>query len=290
MKISELFKKYENEVIYELGQSVRTLEMHNLALRTIIDHCGDIEASDFTFEKYQSWRRSLLKKCCNNTARGYILKLRVVLRHAKLSGLDVINHELIKVPKRENKVVGFITPEEVSILIREAQRPRAGFSKFNRARNALLVSFLYASGLRVSEACKVDILDIREDNSFSIVGKRGKVRLCFIDDRTRILLNEYLNFRNDNLQALFISEKTGKRISKDTVEEIFRTLRKNCNFSKPLTPHILRHSFATNLLSNNTNLIHIRDLLGHQSVQTTEIYTHVVNTELAKIYQEKHTI
>lgn len=290
MKISELFDRYADEVIYETGQSERTLEMHNLALKTIVRYCGDLEIEEFDFRKYQMWRRKLERNCGINTVRGYVLKLRLVLRFGKLIGLRILDSERVKVPKRQNKVVGFITPAEVELFIGEAKRPRAGFSKFNRLRNALIVSFLYASGVRVSELCKIDVLDIREDGSFTIVGKRGKVRLCFIDERTQILMKEYLQVRNDNIQALFISEKTGARISKNTVEEIFRTIRKNCNFAKPLTPHIMRHSFATNLLANNTNLIHIRDFLGHESVQTTEIYTHVVNTELAKIYKEKHTI
>lgn len=96
--------------------------------------------------------------------------------------------------------------------------------------------------------------------------------------------------RTDRNPALFLSEFTGDRISHATVQEIFRNAANKANFDRPIHPHTMRHSFATNLLKNNTNLVYVRDFLGHTSIQTTECYTHVVNQDLKKIYQEKHTI
>ena len=288
--ITQAFERYRQDVIVYRGQSKRTEEMHLLALKAFLEFLPERRLCDLTFQDVRNWKEHLEKTRGGNTVRGYIIKLRVVLQHAKRMGYECLDPEIIGVPKRSVVPVSFITPQEVDQLIEAVSRPSAGYPRVNQYRNAAVISLLYASGVRVSELCALNRLDIREDNTFTVVGKGGKARLCFIDERTSLLLHKYFRLRDDNDPALLLSDNTGKRISVGTVQEIFRVARRKGGFTKPIHPHTMRHSFATNLLRNNTNLMYVSSFLGHSSVQTTQMYTHVVNEDLKKIYQEKHTI
>lgn len=291
LTISDAFELYRVEYIVFRNQSARTEEMHGVALKSLVKFTGNIFISELTFDLVRKWKDQLSKTMSQNTVRGYIIKLRVVLAHIRAHGYtEVLDPVLIGVPKRAETAVNFITPLEVQELIDCVFAPRAGYSAAKRFRNRAIISLLYASGLRVSELCGLDRLSIQDDGTFTILGKGGRARLCFIDDRAAMHIREYLISRNDNNPALFISELTGKRISKGTVQEIFRNAKNKAGFSKPVHPHTLRHSFATNLLRNNTNLMYVRDFLGHSSIQTTQMYTHVVNEDLKKIYRDKHTV
>lgn len=288
--ISEAFEQYRTDVIVYRGQSKRTEEMHRLALKAFLEFLPDCKLSELTFQHVRDWKEHLEKTRGGNTVRGYIIKLRVVLQHAKRMGYECLDPEIIGIPKRSVVPVSFITPQEVDQLIEAVSRPSAGYPRVNLYRNAAVISLLYASGIRVSELCALNRLDIREDNTFTVVGKGCKARLCFIDDRTSILLHKYFRLRDDNDPALLLSDNTGKRISVGTVQEVFRVARRKAGFTKPIHPHTMRHSFATNLLRNNTNLMYVKEFLGHASVQTTEMYLHTTNEDLRVIYLQKHTI
>lgn len=290
MLVSEAFEMYRLEYIVYRNQSQRTEEMHRLALKSLISFAGDMPISDLTFDMVRKWKDHMSKTKSANTTRGYIIKLRVVLAHIRLQGYTALNPELVGIPKRKTTVVEFITPTEVQYLIDCIFKPQSGYSTLNRYRNRAIVALLYSSGIRVGELCDLNKLSIREDSTFTVVGKGDKSRLCFVDTRAMSAIKEYLAIRNDNADALFICEKTGKRITKGVVQMVFRYAREKAGFEKDIHPHTLRHSFATNLLHNNTNLLYVRDFLGHSSVQTTEMYTHVVNEDLKRIYAEKHSI
>lgn len=288
--ISEAFEIYRLEVIVYLNQSSRTEEMSLGAMKSLIKFTGDIPMTDLTFDKIRKWKEHLERKLEQSTVRGYILKLRVVLKHLNRRGYkNIINHEMVGVPKRVDKIVDFLTPAEVNDFISTAFKPTAGYQKINRYKNRAIVSLLYASGIRVTELCNLNIISLRDDNTFSIIGKGGRARLCFFDDRARKHIQAYLELRTDNHPALFLSEKTGDRMSKGVVELIFRNLTKKAGYSRAITPHTMRHSYATDLLRNNTNLLYVRNFLGHKSIQTTEMYTHVVNEDLRQIYALKHS-
>lgn len=289
MRISEAFETYRLEHIVFRNQSSRTEEMSRLACQSLVSYAGDVDITDLTFDTVRRWRDQMAKSKGQNTVRGYIIKLRVVLNHLSLKGIPVLNPDLVGVPKRKTTVVHFITPAEIARLIECVFEPQAGYSTHNRYRNRAMVSVLAASGVRVSELISLDRLSIQEDGTFTVIGKGDKARLCFLDSRAIQHLNEYLAIRRDTDKALFVSEQTGKRISKSTVEEALRTGTRRGGFEKPVTPHTIRHSFATDMLRNNANLVYVRDFLGHTSVQTTEMYTHVVNNDLKEIYRKAHT-
>lgn len=290
LPISEAFEIYRRDFIVYNNQSKKTEEMHLLAMRALISFVGDIDIQTLTFQQIRDWKEHMERTRGQNTVRGYILKLRVVIAYLPKRGYEVLDSDVIGVPKRKQTVVEFIPENDVRRLIEAAYEPRAGYDTVNRYRNRAVISLLYASGIRVSELVKMNISDIQKDGTFTVIGKGDRPRLCFIDERTIDYINAYLELRDDNEVALFLSEQTGKRMTAGVVQLMFRHVRKYAGFKQPIHPHTLRHSYATNLLRNNTNLIYVRDFLGHTSVQTTEMYTHVVNEDLRRIYKEKHTI
>lgn len=288
--ISEAFEVYRLEHIVYLNQSKRTEEMSLGACKDLIKFTGDIPIEHLTFDVVRKWKEDLEKTKASGTVRGYIIKLRVVLKHLARKGKkDILNFEMIGVPKAEPGVIDFLELEEVERLIDIAFRPSPGYSQLNRYRNRAIISFLFSSGVRVTELCNIDTGMLRSDNTFTIKGKGKKVRLCFIDERTREYIDEYLQLRHDDSPVLFLN-RIGRRMNRAGVEAIVSNLGKKAGFTRPITPHKLRHSYATDLLRNNTNLLYVSKFLGHKSVQTTEMYTHVVDEDLRHLYTNKHTV
>lgn len=275
MRISEAFNAYRSDVIVFQNQSYKTEENHNVCLRALLVFFGDVEIESLTFPMIRSWKEELDKCRSSETVRNYIIKLRVVLGYCARNNVPCLRPEQIALPKRVDKVPIYLTKEQVAQLIASTKR----------IKNKCIISFLYASGLRVSELCSLDRGQIHED-SFTVVGKGGHARLCFLDTRTLELLEAYLRTRDDNNQALFLSDK-GTRITAGTIQETFKSVRKTSGID--CHPHSLRHSFATNLLTTNTNLYHVKTMLGHKRLDTTAQYLHVVNHDLKKIYQKHHT-
>lgn len=290
LTLSEAFEIYRRDYIVYRNQSPKTEEMHLLALKSLVSFLGDVPLPLLSFQNVRDWKEYLEKSKGKNTVRGYILKLRVVLAFMQKNGYKVLDPDVIGVPKRQSLQIDFITEDEVTQLIEASFEPRMGYAKISRYKNRAVISLLYASGIRVSELCRINRSDLQRDNSFTVVGKGDKIRLCFLDERTRRYISDYLELRTDNDPSLFLSDQTGKRITVGTVQEIFRVARVRAGFTRPIHPHTMRHSYATNLLRNNTNLLYVSKFLGHSSVQTTEMYTHVVDEDLRREYLSNHTV
>lgn len=291
--LSEAFELYRDEVIIYKNQSAKTEEMNACAMKSMINYLGDIPISDLTFKMIREWTRDLGKTRSSNTVRGYILKIRVVLRHLKVSGYDVLDPEMVGIPKRDSHVVDYLEVDEVRQLLHASFKKSAGYSKFKRYRNRAIIALLFSAGLRNGELCQMDRHQIKEGiNTFTIIGKGNKPRICFIDDVTHRYIDEYLALRDDPYSALFVSEqqKGADRIHPGVVQMIVKNCAKKAGLSKDVHPHTLRHSFATDLLRQNTNLAYIRDFLGHANIQVTMAYTHIVNEDLHEIHKMKHTV
>jgi integrase/recombinase XerD len=287
--ISEAFELYRLDVIMFKNQSSKTEENHVICMRALVRFFGDCNIEDLTFADIRKWKQHLDKQRSPATVRNYIIKLRVVLVYLKARGLRVVDPETIAVPKRTDSVPNCITPEEVDLLIKAVSMRIPGLTSRQRMRNRAIVSFLYASGLRVSELVALDRSDLTTDQ-FTVVGKGGRVRPCFIDARTRLYLTRYFTLRADNNPALFISDQTGMRISVGTVQEIFKLGWKKAGFEKPVHPHTLRHSFATNLMRNGMHIYSVSRIMGHRSIDTTAQYLHVADPILKEDYTKHHTI
>lgn len=294
LTLSEAFELYRLNVIVYRNQSAKTEEMNRCAMRSIVNFLGDIPISELNFDMVRKWTTDLRKTRSSNTVRGYILKIRVVLKHLKSLGYDdILDADAIGIPKRDSRVVDFLEVDEVQEMLHAVFKKGAGYSKFKRYRNRAIIALMFSAGLRNGELCAMERTQIKPGvNYFTVIGKGNKPRVCFIDDTTHQYIDEYLALRDDPYPALFVSEQTKGRekINPGVVQMVVKNAAAKAGLDKNIHPHTLRHSFATDLLRNNTNIVYVKEMLGHASIQVTMTYTHVVNEDLRKIHQLKHTV
>ena len=279
MLISQAFDLYQQNYMAIRHQSIRICETHAVCRRWLILSVGDKEMSELTVQDISNWVKEMKKTRCTNTVRNYIIRLRVVADYIDLLGVPTLKAGLIPVPKREATVPAFLTAYDVSKMI------ECSYS----LRNAFTISLLYSSGIRLSELIRLNRGDII-DRRFTVIGKGSKARLCFIDRRTERLMKEYLASRKDNSEALIVSAQYKSRMSATNVQLLIKNSAIRAGITKRVTPHTLRHSFATNFLRNNGNIRYLSTMLGHSSLDTTMIYTHVVDNDLQRQYEKYHSV
>lgn len=180
----------------------------------------------------------------------------------------------IKMPKKAKSLPVVLTKDEVIALLK-ATRP---------GRNRLLLQFIYSSGVRVSEAVnmKVDEVNFKERMGKVKSGKGNKDRIIILSKNWCSMAKKYVDKKKVKSQFLF-SKKNGKPITSDTIQRIVRDSAQKAGIQKDISPHALRHSFATHLLEAGENIRNIQELLGHSNLSTTQIYTHVSTDQLKKV-------
>lgn len=226
--------------------------------------------------------------------QGYhVISLRSFLRWLIKNDHDVMAPEKIDLPKVSERQIKFLTGEQVDRLLNAPI-----VSKINGLRDKAILETLYSTGLRVSELVKLDKdkVDL-ERREFGIVGKGGKARVVFLSTRAAEWIKKYLNKRADRYKALFIRHK-GKmgpsvddesmRLTVRSVQRMIRKYGKKMKLPVDVTPHVLRHSFATDLLMAGADLRSVQEMLGHKNVSTTQIYTHVTNKQLRDVHEAFH--
>lgn len=279
MRISEAFDLYRDDYIRPRNQSVRTEEQHEGCKRLFLHFVEDKQVDELTLQDIMQWREEISKARQPNSVRNYILRLRVVLGYLNIRRVECLDARLIPVPKRTATVPVFLTEAEVDAMIACAYN----------LRNAFVISLLYSSGIRLSELIQLNRGQI-VDRRFTVIGKGRKPRLCFIDRRTENLMEQYLKTRADHSDALVVSFENKARMTESNVQLLVRNSAARAGITKKVTPHTLRHSFATNFLKNNGNMRYLATLLGHSSMDTTMMYAHVVDADLQKQYEKYHSI
>lgn len=188
--------------------------------------------------------------------------------------------KLIRNPKLDRKLPNYLSYEELRVIFDSIDIKRdCGL------RNRLLIEMLYATGCRVSEIANIKIDDINfNNNSIKIFGKGSKERIVYFGDYAKFYLDIYLNQNiNNNSKYLFVNEKNEK-MDITEIEKIIKDIVYNLSIKSHVTPHTFRHTFATHLLNNGADIKTVQELLGHSSLNTTGIYTHVSNERLKEIY------
>ncbi|WP_214826885.1 site-specific tyrosine recombinase/integron integrase [Exiguobacterium algae] len=207
---------------------------------------------------------------------------------AREHGGEPLFHELTA-PKRRKTLPTFAVPTEVEQLLMAAEDQD---DSFLQARDVAIIEVLYGTGVRVAELCGMDESSFDATLGFvHVVGKGKKERYVPVGKYAIEAIERYRNIRREIVQpsenALFLSQK-GNRVTTDQIRYILKRLRKQSGLHKPLTPHSLRHSFATDLLERGADLRAVQELLGHESLSTTGRYTHVSTERLRSIYQATH--
>lgn len=284
MLISEAFENYKEVEIIARGLSPKTLESYIYTEKLVIEYFTNTDVKNITTIDIAKFYQHLCNHQKPDTARGNIICLRSVLKRCVRKGWLNLDVEDIKIPKREKRIITYLTESEVDRFISVVGEQCRGYSNLNRLRNVAIVSLLYDSGIRISELCSLNRNSIK-DRQFIVIGKSKNPRICFITKKTEQRIKDYLDLRDDNDRALFIANQTGKRITSNNVRKVFQNA---CNRSEfvNIHPHTIRHSFATRMLDREVDIRYIAELMGHESLDTTKMYTHFSNQKLKKIYEE----
>lgn len=229
------------------------------------------------------------------TQSYYIIALRSFLKFLVKNDVPVLHPEKIDLPKAESHHMKFLNTEKIERLLSQPL-----LSKKGGLRDKAMLEVLFSTGLRVSELVSLNRdqidLDARE---FGVIGKGRRPRVVFLSRRAADWLDKYLRSREDNWQPIFIRYSGAKpdllsdgQEMRLTTRSVQRLVDKYCRKAKlpiKVSPHGIRHSFATDLLSNGASLRDVQEMLGHKNIATTQIYTHVTRPQLKKIHEEKHT-
>lgn len=282
----------------ERGRAVKTVENYAHYLDRFfawgkITHTGDI-----TEEKIREFRLWLNRQ--EGTAGGsmkrrtqnyYLIAIRAFLKFLRKREIPCISPERIELAKLPERSLDLITSAELDRLL-EATK---GASQ-RALRDRAILELLFSTGLRVSELCALNSdIDLTRDE-LSVRGKGEKVRVVFLSPTAKDATRAYLKARKDMEEALFVniladgktSKRSAKRLTPRSVQNIMKKYAAKAGITKKVTPHILRHSFATDLLSNGADIRSVQALLGHASINTTQIYTHVTDAHLREVHKKFH--
>lgn len=295
--VSEVFELYRKDILVFSDRSPKTEEQYTCSLRSILRFAReDISLDELDLDFIRAWKVFLKegdldlnqKALAPRTVRGYVICLRAVLGYARNQGYTDVDPENIPTPRRIDRIPNVITPAQVNeLLVLIEKTPNC--SKLIKARNKAIISTIYGSAFRISELCSLNRDNVKSD-VFSIVGKMGKEGIVIIDSRSRKYINEYLEMREDDNEALFINNTDGSRLTPNAVQKLFRRLTAAGMFKKPVHPHTLRHSHATNLLINGCHIYTLMRLMRHSNISTTQVYLHHFDAELVEAHQKFHTI
>jgi len=242
--------------------------------------------------KQKDKKGNYLKKI---TQGYYMISLRSFLRWLTRCDIKAMSPEKIDLPKAESHQVKFLPNDQVIRLLNQPS-----LSNEIGLRDKAILELLFSTGLRISELVSLnrDMINIKT-RELGIIGKGGRSRLVFISDRAVRFLGRYMVTRSDHYKPLFIRYSGKKidpsmggdsvRLTARSIQRMIEKYRKKAGLVVAVTPHVLRHSFATDLLFHGADLRSVQELLGHKNVATTQIYTHVTNKRLREIHSKYHS-
>lgn len=293
-EIRTLKREFLEYLEIERGRSLKTITNYDRYLDRFFDFSGITEPTAITPEllhQYRLWlnrqpdgKGGTLKR---NTQNYYMIALRSFFKYLRKRGIETVQPEAIELAKVPQRDLDLITHQELKRLL---EAPEGHGIKV--LRDKAILELLFSTGMRVSELVSLDRdLDLSR-NEFSIRGKGDKVRVVFLSPRAKEAITTYLDKRKDMDNALFVQLRVrgdeDPRITTRSVERIVKQYAIKAGISKKVTPHVIRHSFATDLLENGADLRSVQALLGHANISTTQIYTHVTDKHLHDVYDQFH--
>lgn len=298
--IKDLKIKYLEYLEIEKNKSQKTLENYGRYLDRFLDFAKIKTIGQLNEELIRQYRLHLnrlrdskgegLKKITQNY---HIIALRNFLKYLAKINVQTVSADRIELGKQEDREVTFLEPDELARLISAPEG--VGLGTF---RDKAILTILFSTGMRVSELCSLDRDKIdTKRGELSIRGKGGKIRMVFLSDEAKKSIQDYLVKRPDTDEALFIRIPKNGKFLKDsdlrlTPRSIQRIIKKHSIkagiVGKNVSPHTLRHSFATDLLRGGADIRSVQAMLGHASVTTTQIYTHVTDKQLQEVHQKFH--
>jgi len=299
--MSELLLDYIEHIEVEGGRSAHTAENYSLYLERFIEFTNDIVVDKITSEiirKYRLWlnryKNSNGDELSTITQSYHLIALRGFLSYLSKRDIRSLSSDKIELPKISRRQVTFLHYDEVEQLLANINiDSEAGL------RDRAIVELLFSSGLRVSELINLNREHINTTRrEFMVRGKGQKDRPVFVSESASMCVNDYLQKRNDSLPPLFISYSRNnetttsgnyRRLGARSIQRIINKYARLAGITKHVSPHTMRHSFATDLLMNGADLRSVQAMLGHSSIATTQIYTHVTDKHLKEIHEKYHS-
>lgn len=228
------------------------------------------------------------------TQNYYVIALRSFLRFLIKNDISTLEPSKIDLPKTESRSLKFLERDQVDRLVTAADT-----SKTEGIRDRAILELLFSTGLRVSELVKLNRDQINlERREFGVIGKGGRARIVFVSERAADWIKRYLEKREDVFKPLFIrysgkviEDNLGERmrLTPRSIERIVKKYVRSAGIPVDATVHTLRHSFATDLLTNGADIRSVQEMLGHKNIATTQIYTHITNKQLREVHNAFHS-
>jgi site-specific recombinase XerD len=300
MYISELILDYIEHLEVEGGRSAKTAENYKLYLERFVEFTDDLQVGKITTEtirKYRLWlnryKNAHEDELATITQSYHLIALRGFLTYLSKRDIASLSPEKIELPKISRRQVTFLHYDEVSRLL-----DTISLDDEVGLRDRAIIELLFSSGLRVSELVNLNRDHVNtKRREFMVRGKGQKDRPVFIGEAAAQRVEDYLGARLDNLPPLFLSYSrnntagtTGdyRRLTARSIQRIITKYAKLAGITKHVSPHTMRHSFATDLLMNGADLRSVQSMLGHSNISTTQVYTHVTDSHLREVYEKVH--
>jgi len=285
----------------ERGRAVKTVENYDRYLTRYFAQMGVKQVSNITEQSVRDFRlwlnrqhgsgRDSMKR---RTQNYYMIALRAFLKFLRKRDIAATSPEKIELAKLPERHLDLITSAELGRLMRAPhdayEKEDDDGKKLQYLRDSAILELLFSTGLRVSELCALNSgIDLSRDE-MSVRGKGEKVRVVFISDEAKEKVREYLKARKDMEEALFVEGRPNKlhRITPRDVQRHLKRYVAIAGITNIVTPHTLRHAFATDLLNNGADIRSVQQLLGHASISTTQIYTHITDAHLREVHKKFH--
>lgn len=284
----------------EQNRSLKTIENYQRYLERLVEFAGDIEINKINTElirKWRLWLNRLEKGGYSNvsatTQNYHLIALRSFLKFCSKRGIDTLPPEKVELARIKRKQVTFLNEDELEALFAQPDvNTKIGL------RDRTILELLFSGGLRVSELTNLDKEHVStKRREFTVRGKGQKDRPIFMSDAAAVWIDSYNKVRTDSSSALFIRyggtkqvDNSGDflRLTPRSIQRIISRYSKLAGITKKVTPHTLRHSFATDLLMNGADIRSVQTMLGHSDISTTQIYTHVTDPHLKEVHKKFH--
>jgi site-specific recombinase XerD len=307
-----LKREFLQHLEIEKGRSLKTIRNYEHYLDRFLAWADKKNPEDITDDLVREYRLWLNRQDSGKKTNGYkdtlkkktqnyyLIALRSFLKYIRRRGLDTLSPDAIDLAKVGERSIDLISSEELKRLIAAptAQNKNGG-DDLKALRDKALMELLFSTGLRVSELCALPReIDMSQDE-LSVRGKGDKVRVVFLSPEAKAAVKNYLAKRKDLDDALFVQDSprasragtkdSSLRLTPRSVERIVKHYAIKAGISKKVTPHVIRHSFATDLLHNGADLRSVQMLLGHANIGTTQIYTHLTDQHLKEVHKKFHS-
>ncbi len=302
-KLEQLKREFLEHVEIEKGNSLKTVNNYDHYLSRFFEFAKITDPKQITDDKIREFRlflnrqpgikirgqqASTLKK---NTQNYHLIALRSFLKYMMKREVTSLPPDRIELAKIKERSLDLISTDELGRLMDAPDKTTT-----KGLRDKAVLELFFSTGLRLSELCSLDRdLDLSKDE-FSIRGKGEKVRVVFLSDSAKDAIRDYLKGRKDLEEPLFIQyshngSKNNKsnRLTPRSIERIVKHYAIKAGISKKVTPHVIRHSFATDLLSNGADIRSVQMMLGHANIATTQIYTHITDKQLRDVHKKFHS-